>query len=255
MKEKVKKFKRLFFDIETSYNVVSTWRVGYKINIGHDNIMKERAIICICWKWEGESKVHSLEWNKGDDKQMLIDFMKVLNTADEVVGQNSDRFDIKWVRTRCIFHGISMFPEYHSVDTLKLAKAGFNFNSNKLDYLGKFLGFGGKMNTGGFNIWQKIIMDNCSKSMKVMVKYCKKDVVLLEKVFNKFKPYIKSKSHIGVALGGNKCSCPECGSKDTVGRGTAIMASGSEKQRLQCQSCGKYFSMLKTAYLKLISKD
>lgn len=251
MKEKIKKFRRLFFDIETSYNVVSTWRVGYKINISHDNIMKERAIICIAYKWSDENKVHSIEWNKGDDKQMLIDFIKVMNQADEICGQNSDRFDLKWIRTRCIFHGISMFPDYNSVDTLKLAKAGFMFNSNKLDYLSRFLGFGGKMNTGGFNIWQKIIMDNCSKSMKVMVKYCKKDVILLEKVYNKLNPYIKAKSHVGVSEGKDKCSCPQCGSKKTMGRGITTMVSGTIKQRMQCASCGKYFSLLQTIYNKI----
>ena len=121
MKEKVKRFRRLFFDIETSYNVVSTWRVGYDINITHDNIIKERAIICICYKWASEKKVHSLQWNKGNDKQMLIDFIKILNSADEIVGQNSDRFDMKWVRTRCLYHGILMFPSYQTVDTMKLA--------------------------------------------------------------------------------------------------------------------------------------
>jgi len=254
-KTKVKKFKRLFFDIETSYNVVSTWRVGYKINISHDNIMKERAIICIAYKWAGDKKVYSLQWNKGDDKQMLIKFIKIMNEADEICGQNSDRFDIKWVRTRCIYHGIPMFPDYHSIDTLKLAKAGFNFNSNRLDYLGKFLGIGGKMDTGGFKLWQDIIMDNCSKSMNIMVKYCKKDVELLEKVYDKLYPYTKHKTHVGVLEGGSRCTCPECSSKETVGRGTTILASGNKKQRLQCLSCGKYFSMPLSIYVKIKKGD
>lgn len=254
MKEKTKKFKRLFFDIETSYNVVSTWRVGYKINISHDNIMKERAIICIAYKWAGEKKVHSLEWDRGDDKQMLLKFIKIMNEADEICGQNSDKFDLKWVRTRCLYHGIPMFPDYSSIDTLKLAKSGFNFNSNKLDYMGKFLGLGGKLNTGGFDIWQKIIMDNCSKSMKVMVKYCKKDVSLLEQVYNKLSPYTKAKTHVGVIRGKHRCSCPECASNNTIAKGNCVTASGLKRKRLQCQDCGKYFSMSETIYLKIKEK-
>src|SRR6056297_181468 len=52
------KRKRLYFDIETSPNVTLTWRTGYKLNIPHDNIMEERAIICICYKWEGSDEVY-----------------------------------------------------------------------------------------------------------------------------------------------------------------------------------------------------
>ena len=168
-----------------------------------------------------------------------------MNEADEICGQNSDKFDIKWIRTRCIFHGISMFPDYQSIDTLKLAKAGFNFNSNKLDYLGQFLGFGGKMDTGGFKIWQNIVVDNCSKSMKTMVDYCKKDVILLEKVFNKLNPYTKHKHHFGVIAGRNKCSCPNCTSNNTVISKNRITASGIQKVQMNCIICGKYFTVSK----------
>jgi len=77
--------RRLFWDLETSPNVVLSWRAGYKINITHDSILKERAIICVCWKWEGESKVHHLEWDKGCDKNLLKEFLKVVEDADEMM--------------------------------------------------------------------------------------------------------------------------------------------------------------------------
>ena len=243
------KFKRLFWDIETSYNVVSTWNVGYDINVGHDNIIKERAIICICFKWEGEKEVYSLQWNKGDDKQLLLDFIKIINEADESIGHNSDRFDVKWLRTRCAYHRIPTFPEYHSIDTLKLAKSGFRFNSNRLDYIGKFLGFGGKLDTGGFKLWQKIVEENDPKAMAEMIKYCKQDVVLLEKVFNVLNPYTKSRTHVGVHNGKDDCSCANCGSQDTILSKTRITAQGVLRRQMHCKKCGKYFVVSNTAYL------
>ncbi len=93
------KIKRLFFDIETSPNIVFSWNVGYKLQIGHDNILKERAVICICYKWEGEDTVHSLEWKRGDDKSLITKFLKVILKADEVIGHNGDNYDIKWFKT------------------------------------------------------------------------------------------------------------------------------------------------------------
>jgi DNA polymerase III epsilon subunit-like protein len=80
-----------------------------------------------------------LEWNRGEDKQLLKEFLEILNEADEIVGQNSDNFDVKWLRTRCLKHKLGMLPEYNQVDTYKLAKKYFRFNSNKLDYIASFL--------------------------------------------------------------------------------------------------------------------
>jgi len=190
--EKNRPKRRIFFDIETSPNVVFSWRIGNKISLSHDNIIDERAIICICWKWEGEEKIHSLQWDKGCDKDLLQKFSKIIDSADEVIGQNSDRFDIKWLRTRAIFHNIPLSIKYNSIDTLKMAKAGFNFNNNRLDYMGKFLGVGGKNETG-YNLWKDIILHNSKEAMFTMIEYCKKDVKLLEDVYKKLQPYCPTK--------------------------------------------------------------
>jgi hypothetical protein len=52
--------KRLFFDIETSPNIGYFWRAGYKLNIGHENIIEERKIICISYKSGSIKKIHRL---------------------------------------------------------------------------------------------------------------------------------------------------------------------------------------------------
>jgi len=126
-------FKRLFYDIETSPNIGFFWQAGYKLNIPPENIIKERAIICICWKWEGQKVVHSVEWQEGCDIAALSAFMAVALEADEIVGHNGDNFDEKWIRTRCLIHGIICPPKFTSLDTLKKARTQFRFNSNKLD--------------------------------------------------------------------------------------------------------------------------
>jgi DNA polymerase elongation subunit (family B) len=232
--------KRLFFDIEVSANIGLFWQSGFKLNIGPESIIKERAIICICYKWEDSKEVHSLEWDsKQCDKKMLQKFIHIANTADELVGHNGDKFDLAWIRTRCLFHRIDMFPGYTTIDTLKISRSKFKFNSNKLDYIAKFLGVGEKIKTD-YGMWKDIMLNKCKASMSKMVKYCKMDVVVLEKVYKELSVHILSKVHYGVIFGHDRGSCPECGSDDIVRMCNRVTASGVKKIQYQCKTCNKY---------------
>lgn len=249
-------FKRLFYDIETSPNIGFFWSSGYKVSIPPDNIIKERAIICICYKWEGQSKVHSLSWEEGCDKALLSHFMEVASLADELVAHNGDRFDEKWIRTRCLIHGISCPPKLNSYDTLKKARAHFRFNSNKLDYLGKLLFDEGKSPVG-FSDWVKITLNNDQEALDKMVEYCKKDVELLEDVFHKLQPYVNHNIHAGAQTGYGRFSCPSCGSEKVKLRKTRYSASGIPKHQLQClvKKCQRYFTISNKVWQQKLEQD
>jgi DNA polymerase elongation subunit (family B) len=234
------KRRRLFFDIEVSFNLGMFWTSGYKISLGPENIIKERAIICICYKWEDEKEVGWLTWDaKQCDKKMLERFVKIANTADELVGHNGDKFDIAWIRTRCLYHGIEMFPNYTTIDTLKVARSKFKFNSNKLNYIAKFLGIGQKIHTD-FDLWKRIVLNKDKVAMVKMVKYCKMDVILLEKVYKHLATHIAPKTHYGVIFGGDRGSCPECGSDSLIKHSHKVLASGTKKIIFRCGTCGKF---------------
>lgn len=233
------KRRRLYFDIEVSANVGLFWQSGYKLQIGTENIIKERAIICICYKWEDDNDVYYLQWDsKQNDKKLLQEFINVANTADELVGHNGDKFDLAWIRTRCLFHNIQMFPTYNTIDTLKVARSKFRFNSNRLDYIGKFLGLGQKNHTN-FDLWKDIMLKNCKKAMNTMIDYCIQDVVLLEQVHKALNNHIPSKTHYGVIFGQDRGSCPECGSDDIVINKRRTTASGVKKIQFICKTCFK----------------
>jgi DNA polymerase elongation subunit (family B) len=234
------KRRRLFFDIETSPNIGLFWEAGYKKNIDHSNIIKERAIICICYKFEDEKEVGYLTWDsKQNDKKLLEKFIQIANSANELIGHNSDNFDLKWVRTRCLFHKIDMFPNYTTIDTLKISRTKFRFNSNKLDYIAKFLGMGQKIHTE-FGLWKDIVLNKDKVAMDKMVKYCQQDVKLLEKVFKEFNSHILSKTHYGVVFGADRGSCPECGSDELVRACLRTSASGVKKIMYRCKTCNKH---------------
>lgn len=238
-----RKVRRLFWDIETSPNVVLSWRIGYKININHDNLLKERAIICIGYKWEGEKEVHVLHWDKDqNDKVMLEQFLLVAADADEMVAHNGDSFDLPWFKTRCLFHGLPTIPDYKTVDTLQWARRKFYFNSNRMDYIAKFLGMGGKIHTE-FDLWKDIVLKSCPVAMGKMCAYCKKDVVLLEQVWKRLSQVVPQKTHAGVLAGGEKWTCPRDGSTNVQVTKTKVTANGTVQYQMRCRDCGGYYSI------------
>jgi RNase P subunit RPR2 len=251
------KGKRLFFDIETSPNIGLFWSAGYKQRIDYDNITVERKIICICYKWGGQKKVYSLTWDnkKQCDKKLLKAFIEVANTADELVGHNGDRYDLAFIRTRCAIHELPMFPNYITIDTLKIAKNKFRFNSNRLDYIGQVLGLGKKIKTE-YSLWKDIVLKRCEQSLKKMVVYCKQDVNLLESVYNRLSSHYPHKTHFGVHRGRTKSSCPHCESYNTKFVNRRVTAAGSKRVQLQCNDCGKYHTIAEKDYtVKYINND
>lgn len=239
---------RLYFDIEVSPDIVFSWRIGHKVNLNYENIIKERAIICIGYKWEHEKQARILVWDKNqDDKEMLRKFVEIVNLADEAIGHNGDSFDLPWIRTRCLFHNIPMMPEYKTVDTLQWARRKFYFNSNRLDYLGKFMGFGGKIKTE-FDLWKRIVLQNDPKALKAMCDYCKRDVQMLQDVHQKLALYVPHKTHVGVLKKRDKWTSPFTGSTNVNSHKMKVTAKGGKSYEMQCRDTGRYYTVSESVH-------
>lgn len=240
--------KRLFYDIETSQYEVRSFRIGYKLNLGYQNVRKLAKIICISWGWEGDNKIHNLKWDKDMcDKKMLEKFIPILNSADEIVAHNGDRFDIKWIRTRALFHKIPMKNKYRSLDTLKKAKQNFNFPNNRLDTIAQFLGVGAKVEHEGIKMWDKV-QDGDKHYLKEMVKYCDGDIVVLQDVYFAMQSYITHNTHVGANNGNLKASCASCGSEDISLVKNNFTALGTIKREVECNTCGYNYETSNSAW-------
>lgn len=247
--EQPREIKRLFFDIETSPMIAYTWRIGYKLNLGYHNVIEDWKIICVSYKWEHESEVKTLTWDKNKcDKQLLIDFIKVMNEADESIAHNGDKFDIKKIRTRCLFHRVDAFPKYKTLDTLKKAKTGFNFPNNRLDTIAQWLGVGSKLKHRGFDMWLDV-MKGCKKSLQEMVDYCEVDVEVLEEVYHTIQPYIEHNNHLAVLEGGEKSDCPNCASENTALEKDIVTKVGTIKRLMTCTDCKTNFELSNRVFL------
>jgi hypothetical protein len=249
--------KRLFFDIETSPCLGWFWRPSYKTRLSYNNVIEDAKIICISYKWQDEKEVHSLSWDRRkSDKKMTIAFVNIMNQADEIIGHNGDRFDIPWVRTRALVHGIESVPRWRSLDTLKSVRANLKLPSNRLGDIGQYFKLGEKIRVDG-DLWEDIVFGK-GKRMDEMIKYCEQDVLLLQRVYEKIIGVVPLKTHVGVTNGGEKWSCPYCGSTTLVRNGTDVSAAGTRKQKMQCKSCKRSYRITGkqyTHYLEYVIKN
>lgn len=256
--------KRLFYDIETSYNIGKFWRSGYNQTIQPEDIIHERAIMTIAWKWEGDDKVYNMSWDKGCDKKLIQKFVNLMNEADELVGHNIERYDTSFIMGRALKHGIFALPRYKQFDTLKKARYHFNFNSNKLDYLSNLLGLGGKYKHPGMKMWDNIVLYDLFKmgtlndrnnSMEEMLHYNSIDVVQTEAVFNRLRLYTTHETHHGVLIGKPKFTCPNDGSENVELIKTVVTAAGTIKRLMKCNDCGQTYFISNKDYLNFIKKS
>jgi hypothetical protein len=248
--------KNLFIDIETGVNLHAAFSSGYNLNLPPESIIKERKIISAAYKWGHEKKIHSLSWNPKTEscKELVKSLISVMNEADQIIGQNHRKFDMKWIRTMALFYKLDIPPTYKTVDTLALFKKYFYFNSNKQDYVSKFLTGDGKLSTN-FDLWKKVCIDKNPKSLNYMVKYNKKDVQDLENIYNIIKPYIESELHVGVLNDQPKWSCSACGSLQVRHYKQKISAAGSVSHTMKCKEvkCSSYYSISSASYKKYLN--
>ena len=234
--------KIILVDIETAPNLAYVWGKYEQDVIQFE---KEWTMLSFSYKELGSKKTYSYAlcdfkgYKKGDldDSKLVKKLWEVLDSADIVIAHNGDNFDIKRSNSRFIVHGLTPPKPYRSLDTLKVARQKFGFNSNKLDDLGNILGIGRKVETGGAKLWFGCMAGD-QKSWNLMKKYNSNDVVLLEKVYLKMRPWMTTHPNVAL-LDENLNCCPHCSSEKIQRRGFGYTKT-SKYRRYQCMSCGAW---------------
>ena len=233
--------KVLLVDLETAPLLGYTWGV-WETNVLA--VKKDWYILSFVAKWQGSNKIISsslpdfkgFKKDKEDDSGVVGELWKLFNEADVIVAHNGNDFDFKKANARFIVHGLIPPTPYQTVDTKLVAKKYFKFDSNSLDELGRYLGLGRKESTGGFKTWFECMAGDMT-AWKRMMKYNKQDVLLLEKIYDKLKPWMTNHPNLGLIKDKPQC-CPICGQAGRLqARGFAITRV-SRKRRYQCNSCG-----------------
>lgn len=228
----MKQPKILLYDLEVAPNVAYVWG-KYEQNVL--SYVKEWEILCFAYKWLGDDKV---KFVKGKEKDIVTKLHKLQDQADVLIAHNGDEFDHKKSTAKFIEYGLLPPTPSATVDTKRVAKSYFKFNSNSLNDLGQTLGLGKKVSTGGFELWLGC-MDGDKASWKLMEKYNKQDVILLEKVYKKLLPWIKNHPNLAILKYEDRSGCANCGGFKFKSNGYRATNKG-RFQRLQCLDCGAW---------------
>lgn len=231
--------KVLLFDIECSIPKVYTYGL-HDQNISIANVIEHPRMIAFTAKWLGQKKVFAFSEFHQSRREMLEAIHTLMDEADVVVGWNSRGFDVKWVNSEFLVEKMTPPSPFKQLDLMQETKRNARFLSNKLDYISERLLGDNKIDYNMARMWIKVDNPNTSEKDRkrewdAMIRYAKKDTVLLEPLFNELRPWLKMPHP--VSQGDDKCR--NCGSEDLERRGRTATLNGTYQQ-YRCKPCGAW---------------
>lgn len=226
----------LIFDIETSPELGYVWG-RFKQFLAPVQVKQRSFMLTWSAKWLGEEEVlddaipryrDKLEpgqsYSEEDDREIVSSMWRLLDSADVVVAHNGIRFDLPYLNSRFVYHGLGMPSPFKVVDTCKIAKKYFRFPANSLKELGIYLGIECPKLDTDFQLWIDC-MEGKKEAWEYMVEYNRYDVKLLEEVYLKLRDYDKSHPNMSLYYDDDVLRDPVTGSADVVEDGFAYTAS------------------------------
>lgn len=237
--------KILVLDLETAPLTVYSWGL-FDQNIGLNQIKSDWHILSWAAKWLGDppSKTFYMDNSRAkniqNDKALVEGLAKLLNSADIIVTQNGDAFDIKKLNARAVINGLPPIKPCKSTDILKEGRKVFKFTSHKLEYVTETLNKKYKKlkheDYPGFDLW-KAILNGDKKAWAAMRKYNIHDVLATEEAYLTIQGWIKTQN-LACYSDDAVMRC-RCGSGNLQKRG--YVHTDTAKYRVyQCQTCGKW---------------
>jgi len=233
----------LLLDIETAPINAAVWGL-WKQNVHIEQIYSEWFMLTWSAKWLYESDVFSDKLTQEealaqDDKRISESIWKFVDYADVIIAHNAARFDMPRLNTRFLLNGLNPPSPYQTIDTLRVAKKNFGFSSNKLDFIAKKLGLEGKSDDGGMETWNNILRRGDEDALKTMEDYNRQDVLVLEEVYVKLRPWIKSHPNLALHYEDIGPRCPNCGSTSLIWeQGKFYVTPMNKYSTVRCGDCG-----------------
>jgi hypothetical protein len=228
--------KILHLDIETAPHRVYVWGL-WDQNVALNQIEEPGYTLCWSAKWHGKREVMFDSVHKSGAKKMVRRIYDLMNEADAIVHYNGLKFDIPTLNQEFLLQGLTPPAPAAQIDLYQTAKRRFRLASNKLDFVAQVLGIGHKLHHKGMELWRDCMKGDAA-SWRVMERYNKQDVRLLEGVYLKLLPWIKNHPNHG-NFANRADVCPNCGGNHMRSNGLRRTAT-SVYIRLQCMDCGNW---------------
>lgn len=242
----IKKPRIVSFDLEVSPALGYFYPPTYETGIL--KVEDRQKLMSFAWQIVGEKKIHAANLSDTgtykvdprNDKLLVMQLHEVMSSADILLGQNSDQFDVKMANYFFILNGLKPIPPTKYIDTKKIAKRYFRFMNNTLDNLGEELGFGGKTKITYKDLWVDAFIKGDKKAWRLMDIYCKNDVDKTTKIYLKMRGFMHSHPSIS-RITGEYDSCPRCGSYSFKLKAYRT-TNTCRYHQFQCDECHGYFS-------------
>ena len=216
-------------------NEIKAW-TGKRIHA--DDVKEWPRTICAAWKWYDQEGVEfAAEWQVGGYDGFMRAVWEVFDQADLIIGHNADRFDARHLMGGWAEMGLPAPTPYKVVDTLKIARGTFAYESNTLDALNKRLGIDAKTDKYDVKI-ARAAVNGDREAQAVLESYNRGDIVASEALFDRLRPYARSIPHLGMWTD-DELACPSCGHTMTA-TGKTVHANVQRYEHLTCPNCGAH---------------
>lgn len=226
--------KLLLLDLESGPHTAFVWGT-WQQNVSVSQLKQHGRTLCWAAKWFGDKKIYFRDERAGREK-MVEEIHRLLSEADAVITYNGMSFDIPMLNNEFLAQGLPPIPPQKHIDLYRVARSRFRLASNKLEHVAQYLSLGRKVEHKGFGLWLGCLAGN-KADWKVMKEYNIHDVVLLEKVYLKLRPWVRN--HPDVDADSREAHCGACGSTNVQHRGYR-RTKASKIERLACQDCGAW---------------
>lgn len=234
------------FDLETAPDWSEAIHVWPQLSNYPGQTLKGQvqSILCFGWKVFGSEEVETKcawEWpawrNDVNDDRALVSYAReILSSADAIITQNGRKFDLPVLQTRLLKWGMEpLDPKILHIDTKTASKGKLSFISNSLNNLGRFLLDEMKMDHEGWSLWVRVL-NRDPEAQEIMQAYCTQDVLLLEKLYRKLRPYLTQIPNHNLFSPLKEKSCPRCGSSRLRSEGKRHTQTRSYRRYI-CQDC------------------
>mgnify|MGYP001366378229 CR=1 FL=1 len=211
--------KILLLDIETSPVIAYQWATSlYNSSIHIGQLIQDTYMLSFAVKWLGDKDItyhdQSSVKEKKNDYKLCLKLRDILSEADIVVAHNGRAFDMKFINSRFVAWGIDPPSPYQQIDTCESAKKHFGFTYNSLEHLAIALKCKHKKlkhdKYDGISLWIECLAGN-KDAWAEMKKYNINDILALEDIYVKLRPYIVGHPNLGIFVDINDPICPKCG--------------------------------------------